>query len=310
MDRFEELSNFVMIVEAGGISAAADRLDLSKSVVSRRLKALEEHLGKELIVRTTRTQRITNEGSAFFERSKQILADLAEAEAAFAEENDSLKGNLRISAPVHFGQEIITPALNRFISLHDQLTIDLDLVDRHVNLVEEGYDLAIRIGRLPDSSLIARRLSEIEISICASPEYLAQHGEPKTLDDLAYHRGLRHRSGFSITSWWWTDAAGINHDAAIQRRMASNDDRVLLAAACAGHGIICIPKFAALPDIQAGRLVPIMTEINWMNYDSYAVYPPTRHLSHRLRETVSFLLHYVRKAVNDLETDATTGDVC
>ncbi len=296
MDRFEDLTNFVTIIETGGISAAADRLNLSKSVVSRRLKTLEERLGVELIARTTRTQRITNEGQVFFERSKQILTDLEEAEAVLADGQSSLSGSLRISAPVHFGQEFIAPALNAFIADHDKLVIDLDLMDRHVNFVEEGYDLAIRIGRLPDSRLIVRRLSDVAIYVCASPDYLATHGEPQTIADLANHNGLLHRSGVTITDWLWTDENGALQNAAIRNRMISNDDRVLLSAARDGLGIINIPDFAAIPDVRAGRLRRIMQGTNWVDYSAYAVYPPTRHLSSRVRATVDFLVANVRGA--------------
>ena len=290
MDRFDELTNFVTVVEAGGIGAAAARLNLSKSVVSRRLKALEARLGVELVARTTRTRRVTNEGRAFFERSKQILNDLEEAETAMVYGKATLSGHLRISAPVHFGQEHIAPLLNDFVSTHDRLVLDLDLMDRHVGLVEEGYDLVIRIGRLQDSGLIARRLSDVEIYICASPDYLAERGTPETVDDLACHDGLRHRSGATITDWSYRDASGTIRNAPVKSRMISNDDRVLLGASCAGLGIISIPDFAALPDIRAGRLRRIMADTTWVDYSAYAVYPPTRHLSPRVRAIVDFLV--------------------
>ena len=294
MDRFGDLSNFVAVVEAGGIGAAADRLNLSKSVVSRRLKALESRLGVELVARTTRTLRVTNEGQVFFERSRQVLADLEEAEAALIHGRTSLSGTLRVSAPVQFGQQYIAPAMNEFIARHDRLTLDLDLVDRHVGLVEEGYDLAIRIGRLPDSGLIARRLCDVEVHVCASPGYLGTHGEPEAIGDLAHHDGLLHRAGATITGWAWTDGTGTVRNAAIRSRMISNDDRVLLAAARDGLGIISIPDFAALPDIRAGRLRRIMADTDWLTLGAYAVYPPTRHLSHRVRSIVDFLVAHVR----------------
>ena len=296
MSRFEDLTNFVAIVEAGGVSTAAERLQVSKSVVSRRLKALEERLGVELVARTTRTRRITNEGQAFFERAKQILADLEEAEAALTQEKTSLAGRLRLSAPVHFGQEYVAPALNAFVARHERLVLDLDLVDRHVNLVEEGYDLAIRIGRLPDSGLIARRLRAVDIYVCASPAYLAKRGEPETVEDLAGHDGLHHRSGATVTDWSWKDAAGAVRNAAIHSRMVSNDDRVLLRAARDGLGIISIPDFVVLPDVRAGRLRRIMPGVEWLNFAAYAVYPPTRHLSPRVRAIVDHLVVHFRDA--------------
>ncbi len=289
MSQFEELTNFVAVIELGGISAAADRFNVSKSVVSRRLKSLEERLGTQLVVRTTRRQRLTNEGQAFYERAKQILVDLEEAESSLSRQTAGLKGRLRITAPVHFGENFIAPALTDFMALHDDLVIDVDLLDRHVNLVEEVYDLAVRIGRLPDSSLIARKLCTVTVKVCASPTYFERFGMPDDPLALSKHRALFHRSGAQITEWYFQSADGERHRARPQARMISNDDRVLLRAALEGHGLICVPEFVVAEGLSHRTLIEVMPETNWMGHEAYAVYPPTRHLSHRVRACVDFL---------------------
>jgi len=289
MSTVDELTCFVTILDLGGISAAAERLDVSKSVVSRRLKMLEERLGTQLIVRTTRRQRATNEGQAFYIRARQVLADLAEAEAALVQTTAVLSGQFRRTAAVHFGEVYLTPILTDFLSRHDALVLDLDLADRHVDLVQEGFDLAVRIGRLPDSSLIARKLCEVRMQVCASPDYLVAHGTPDSPDDLPRHFALFHRSGPNITDWYYDMPDASRHRARPQARMISNNDRVLMHAACRGEGLLCVPEFVATDAVKRGDLVEVLKQVNWAGHAAYAVYPPTRHLSNRVRGCVDFL---------------------
>lgn len=179
MDRFENMNAFVRVVEAGSISAAADRMDVAKSVVSRRLKELEEHLGVELFHRTTRQMNLTDSGRAFYQQSVRILADVLEAEHATSQSHGRLKGHLKVAVPLSFGLMHLGAAISTFLQTHPDIEFDLDFNDRQVDLLAEGFDLAIRIANLPDSSLIARRLAPIQAVMCASPAYLERMGTPQ-----------------------------------------------------------------------------------------------------------------------------------
>jgi DNA-binding transcriptional LysR family regulator len=233
---------------------------------------------------------VTNEGQMFYERAKQILADLDEAETALIPQSAALTGSLRLTAPVHFGENYIAPVLADFISSHEDLVVDIELLDRHVNLVEEGFDLAVRIGELPDSSLIVRKLFHVASRACASASYIEQFGQPEEPDRLDDHRGLFHRSGANLTEWSYINKDGQQRRATPSARMISNDDHVLLHAAIAGLGIIWVPEFIVKEVIAKGQLVEVMPDVNWIGHNAYAVYPPTRHLSNRVRACVDFLV--------------------
>ena len=293
MDRIDELRIFVRIIEDGGVSAAAERLNLSKSVVSRRLRALEERLGTELLARTTRSQRLTRAGELFYERCVQILADLSEAETAVTHSGSTLTGTLRITAPLYLGQHRFIQIIDEFLTRHKDLTIDLDLNDGYANLVEEGFDLAIRIGALPDSSLRVRKLMSIPLITCASPAYLEQNGRPETPADLVHHQGLMHRSGTVISDWvYQRDGQGRGRGPArakINIRFISNNDSVLLMMAEQGHGIICMPSLIVEQLLVRGRLEEVLPGVNWQGVDVQIVYPPLRHISNRARSFIDFL---------------------
>ncbi len=183
MGRFENMAAFIRVVEAGSISGAADGLGVAKSAVSRRLKELEEHLGVELFHRTTRSMNLTDSGHAFYHQSVRILEDVLEAEHATSQAHGTLKGSLKVALPSTFGLMHMGSAINDFLQAHPQIEFDLDFNDREVDLIQEGFDLAIRIAKLPDSSLIARRLAPIQTVICASPSYLERMGTPQTPDE-------------------------------------------------------------------------------------------------------------------------------
>src|SRR5210317_332482 len=185
MDRLENMDAFIRVVEAGSISGAADRLGVAKSAVSRRLKELEAHLGVELFHRTTRRMNLTDTGRAFYHQSVRILEDVLEAELATSQAHGTLSGSLKIALPSTFGIMHMGPAINEFSKAHPQIEFDLDFNDREVDLIQEGFDLAIRIANLPDSSLIARRFAPIQFVMCASPVYLEQTGVPRSADELS-----------------------------------------------------------------------------------------------------------------------------
>jgi DNA-binding transcriptional LysR family regulator len=289
MDRFEELQVFVAVVEAGSFTAAADRLDIAKSAVSRRVSALEERLGAQLLRRTTRRLNLTETGQSFYEHSARILADLDEAEAAVAQEHGELRGVLRVALPLSFGVRHMSEPIADFSRRHPRVSFELDLNDRRVDLVAEGADLALRIGRLADSSLIARRLFEARTVVCASPAYLERSGTPATPGDLVDHDCLVYGNLPDPMRWVCTDSEGNRHSTDVHAAMTASSGDFLCAASVEGLGIAMQPTFIAGEAIGRGDLVPILTEYTWPVTPAYAVYPPTRHLSYRVREFIDFL---------------------
>ena len=289
MNRLDDLEAFVAVVEAGSITQAADRLGIAKSAVSRRLSALEQRLGVELIRRTTRRLNLTETGRGFYEQSSRILADLDEAESAAAQSHGELRGRLRIALPLSFGLKHMGRPISEFVRRHPKVTFDLDLNDRRVDLLEEGADLALRIGRLEDSSLIARRLFDARTVLVASAEYLERHGAPAVPHDLAAHRCLAYSNLREPNRWRCRDRDGKAIDVAIKPVMMASSGDFLSGMAADGHGIAMQPTFIAGPLVESGALVPILTDYQWPITPAYAVYPPTRHLTYRVRAFIDFL---------------------
>ena len=292
MDRFEDLQAFVAVVEAGSFTAAAERLDAAKSAISRRVSALEERLGAQLLRRTTRRLNLTETGRSFYERSARILADLDEAESAVAQEHGELRGTLRVALPLSFGIRHMCEPIAEFSRRHPRVEFDLDLNDRRIDLVEEGVDLAVRIGRLADSSLIARRLFEARTVVCASQAYLEQHGAPQTPDELRDHRCLVYGNLPEPDKWVCRDPDGNHIRVDVNATMTATSGDFLSAAASQGLGITMQPTFIAGEGIRRGDVVPILTRYEWPITPAYAVYPPTRHLSYRVREFIDFLVEH------------------
>lgn len=290
MDKFEDLQAFVAVVEAGSFTAAADRLDTAKSAVSRRVSALEERLGAQLLKRTTRTLHLTETGQSFYERSARILADLDEAESAVQQQHGDLRGMLRIALPLSFGVRHMCKPIAAFARLYPNIRFDLDLNDRRIDLVEEGADLAIRIGRLRDSSLIARKLFDSRTVVCASPHYLHSHGTPQTPADLQEHACLVYSNLTEPGKWSWKDDQGNSQSIEVDPAMRASSGDFLANAAAHGLGIIIQPTFLAAESIRRGALVPILENYSWPKTPAYAVYPPTRHLSYRVRAFIDFLV--------------------
>jgi len=289
MDRFENMNAFVRVVEAGGISAAADRMDVAKSVVSRRLKELEEHLGVELFHRTTRQMNLTDSGRAFYQQSVRILADILEAEHATSQFHGALKGNLKVAVPLSFGLMHLGPAITAFLQTHPDIEFDLDFNDRQVDLLAEGFDLAIRIASLPDSSLIARRLAPIQAVMCASPAYLERMGTPQAPEQLVKHRCLVYNLISNSDNWNVHDTAGQSIKTRIIPYLKASNGEFLRDAAVGGLGIVLLPAFIVYREIERGALVPILTGYHYTQLAAYAIYPQTRHLSQRVRAFVDFL---------------------
>ncbi|MFP4639895.1 MAG: LysR family transcriptional regulator, partial [Guyparkeria sp.] len=289
-DRFTALATFTCVADTGTISAAAERLGIAKSAVSRRLRELENHLGVELVHRTTRHLALTPSGEAFYHRAARLLADLDEAEEAVTREHGELSGVLRIAAPLSFGLMHLQPAITAFMNAHPGVSFDLDLDDHEVDLVADGYDLGIRLASLPDSTLIARKLAPIRNIAVASPDYLARHGTPRHPADLADHDCLIYSNVPETRVWGYTDAQGRWQPVQGRRRLRVNNGDFLREAAIRGAGIVIEPTFLLHRAVTDGRLVPILTDVPWPEIGAYAVYPQTRHLSARVRAFIDFLV--------------------
>ncbi|ESR23155.1 Transcriptional regulator, LysR family [Lutibaculum baratangense AMV1] len=284
-----EIEAFVKIVEAGGVGAAAERLDIAKSVVSRRLRDLEARLGVRLLQRTTRRISLTEVGRAYHERCLRILADLEEADQAATQEHGTLRGRLRVAAPLTFGIMHLGPAIPAFLEANPEMSIELDLNDRRHDLVDEGFDLAVRIGKLEDSSLIARKLARVRNVACASPAYLARHGRPERPEDLVNHSGLRYTNVPERRSWTWLDGEGQERSVSVPFRFAANNGEILVTAAEAGLGIMVHPVFIVHRAIEEGRLEVVLPDVEWREISAYAVWPQGQQLSAKVRAFVDFL---------------------
>lgn len=289
IDRLVDLEAFVRVAETGGIGSAATRLGVAKSAVSRRLKNLEERLGVRLVNRTTRRLSLTETGRAYYQRAVVILRDLDEADQAAAAVHGTLRGTLRVAAPLSFGLRHLAPAVSEFLVRHESLSMELDLNDRRIDIVDEGFDIAVRIGVLEDSSLVARKLFDARNVLCASPDYLARHGTPERPEDLANHAGLVYASGAERRAWTWRHLDGGERTVTPSARLLSNNGDMLVAAAEAGLGVFLLPSFIVHQSIEAGRLVPLLTAAGWTGVVAFAVYPPGRHLSAKVRAFVDFL---------------------
>lgn len=290
MDRFENMNTFISVVEAGGISAAATRMNIAKSVISRRLKELEAHLGVELFHRTTRRMNLTDSGRTFYQQSLRILADLIEAEHATSQFHGALKGSLKVALPLSFGLMHLGPAINAFLEVHPEIRFDLDFNDRQIDLLAEGFDLAIRIANLPDSSLIARRIAPINVILCASPAYLDRNGKPDSPAALAHHQCLAYNLTSNFEYWNLHDAEGQVTRVKITPYLKASNGEFLRDAAVNGLGIALIPTFIAYQEIERGALVPILDKYSYSSLAVYAIYPQTRHLSQRVRVFIDFLI--------------------
>ncbi|MEL7980897.1 LysR substrate-binding domain-containing protein [Vreelandella titanicae] len=284
MNQLEHIVAFVRVAELGSYTRAAEALDISRTRVSRQVMALEETLGARLIQRTTRRLHLTEAGERYLVRAQGILQALDEAAAEVGQGTSDVRGRLRVNGPMSFGTRYLAPLVAQFMHTHPALEVRLDLNDRRVDLLEEGYDVAIRIGSLPDSSLVARRLTRCRLLFCASPEYLANHGEPDSVQALAKHHCLRYRSGQQSADWKIaTQSLTVNGP------LESNNGDVLTHAAEAGLGIAQQPSFLVTESIASGHLVPILTNEPAVRLDVHALYPARRYLPAKVERFIDLL---------------------
>lgn len=289
MSRFNELETFIAVVDAGSITKAAERLNLAKSSVSRRLDDLERRLGVQLLVRSTRSLTLTDSGRTFYESSNRLLDDLADAELEVSREHGELAGRIRLAAPLSFGHRHLAPAIAEFLDRHPAVRFDLDLSDRKVNLLEEKFDLAVRIADLDDSSLIARRIAATTHVVCASPGYLERNGTPSIPEDLAEHRCLTYSYAARPGIWPYREPGGAAASIEVESHLCASSGDFLAELACAGHGVVREPDFIVYQAIERGDLVPLLLDWEWSSLAVSTLYPPTRFLSQRVRAFIDFL---------------------
>ncbi|WP_415887779.1 LysR family transcriptional regulator [Neptuniibacter sp. QD37_6] len=292
MNEFSQIKTFVALVESGSISKAAEKMDVAVSAVSRRLKELESSLGVQLIQRTTRKMHLTEVGERFYQRCGKLLDDFEEAKQEASNAATSLSGTLKIATPLSFGVAHLSPAIAAFMHLHPEVKIDLDMSDRRVDLVEEGIDLAIRIGTLEDSSLMARKLALVRHVVCASPEFLTQYGTPNKPEDLARMPALCYGNLSQPDIWYFRDQENNTGSIKVPLRMRSTNGDALVEAAVAGLGILCEPSFIVHGAVKRGVLTPVLTDYQWYAMNIYAVYPHTKHVPARVRAFIDFLASY------------------
>lgn len=288
MDKTQEMASFVAVVEAGSFVAAADALGLSKAAVSRQVAELEQRLGTRLLNRTTRRQSLTDDGQLFYARAREVLAAIEEAESELTSRSGEPAGRLRINAPLTFGVRHLAPLWGRFAEAHPKVALEIDLSDRMVDLVEEGYDLAVRITNLPSSQLVSRQLATSRMVLCASPGYLARHGTPTHPRELAAHRVISYSYWSTRDEWHFTGPEGAVQVRTTPRLHANNGD-TCRALALDHQGIILQPDFLVGEDLRAGSLVELMPAYASLTVGIHAVYPSRKHLPLKTRRMVDFL---------------------
>jgi DNA-binding transcriptional LysR family regulator len=289
MDRLAAIEAFVRVAECGSFSKAAERLHSSKSVVSRQVGALEAELGARLLHRTTRALTLTEAGRSYFEQAARILTDLAEANASVGQLQAAPRGRLRVSAPMSFGFLHLAPAVPDFLDRYPDVEIELAMNDRYVDLVDEGFDMAVRIGKLEDSSLVARKLAPARRTVCAAPAYLQARGIPASPDDLKAHECLCYSNVGLSQEWRFVRPDGRPWPVEVRGRLHANNGDALRAAALRGFGLAVLPSFLVGHDFQSGALVSVLDAFMAQDSAVHAVYPHARHLSPKVRAFVDFL---------------------
>lgn len=296
IDRLTGIDTFVQAVDSGSFALAAERLGLTRSAVGKTIARLERRLGARLFQRTTRQQSLTEDGQAYYERCVRALAELDAAEAAFESGRREPAGRLRVSAPLLFGRQCVAPILTSLASAHMRLQVEMSFSDRVVDLVEEGFDLAVRIGPLRDSAtLAARRLGSQAMGICASPAYLAERGMPRTVDDFQHHAAIVYGLNGSSAQWRVRDADGQLREPVIASRLRFDDVQAIADAAVAGHGLAWLPCWLIGPRLRSGELTLVTGSQNTVASEVHAVWPQSRYLPSKTRTAIDALVENVSR---------------
>ncbi|MEQ8504730.1 MAG: LysR family transcriptional regulator [Rhodospirillales bacterium] len=288
MDNLTGMAVFAKVVETGTFTGAAKALGLSKGAISKQVARLEDRLGARLLNRTTRRSSLTEVGAAFYERCRRIVAEAEEAELAVTRLHAEPRGTLRVNMSMSFGLLHVAAALPDFMTAYPEIDLDVTLDDRVVDVVDEGYDMVLRITDMPDSTLIARRLAPFCVATCASPDYWDRHGRPKRPEDLRGHNCLLYTYLSTLDEWRYSEGGNLI-GVRVAGNMRCNNGEVLRSAALAGQGVIRSPTFIVGRDLQAGTLEWVLQEFEETARSIYAVYPHNRHLSAKVRAFVDFL---------------------
>jgi len=294
MDKFQEITTFTAVVDAGSFVKAADRLNMSKAAVSRHLVDLETRLGVRLLHRTTRKLSLTEEGGLFYGRCKEILETIESAENEITSYTDDVSGHIRINAPFSFGIRKLAPLWGIFHQKYPKVTLDVVLSDRLVDVVDEGYDIAIRIAALSNSTMVSKKLTVTRIVLCASPKYLKEHSTPKKPADLVNHQVINYSYWAGKEEWSFNGPKG-KESVNIKPFMQTNNGDTCLVAALANQGIVLQPSFIVGDAIRAGDLVEIMPQYKSIELGIYALFPTRQHIAPKVRVLIDFLVEYFSK---------------
>lgn len=289
-DRLTGMQVFARVAALGSLSAAARALGMSQTMATKHMAALEARLGVKLLHRTTRRLTLTEAGRKYLDSVERILTEIEEADATASLENVEVRGTLRLNAPVSFGVREIAPRLPELSRRHPTLVVDLGLNDRQVDLIEEGWDLVIRIGGMEDSTMVSRRLAPCRMAVCAAPAYLTAQGMPHTVADLATHNCLGYTLSSTAGASRWSFGCDGKTQIAVKGSLKSNNGDALVAAAVAGEGIIYMPTFLVNREISAGLLVPLELDQELIQLEGvFAVYPADRRPPAKVRAMIDFL---------------------
>ena len=289
MGQLEDMQVFIRVVEAAGIGRAAEQLGIAKSAVSRRLSELEERLGTRLISRTTRRSSLTEAGQRYYQQALKVVDQVQEMNSELADAEAALTGSIRLAVPLSFGLLHMGPAIDLFAKAHPELSIHMDFADRQVDMVEEGFDLALRIADLKDSSMQARKVCPSHYVLAASPEYIAKRGRPDAPEEIIHHDFLKYGVG-SSAQWPIINAQGKEQRFNVNAKMTANNGDFLLQMARAGHGIVVLPTFIAWQALAAGELVQVLEDCTIPSLAAYFVYPKNRFLPQRARALIDFMV--------------------
>ena len=295
MDKFQEMQTFVAVVQAGSFVEAAEVLQMSKTTVSRLVSDLESRLGVRLLHRTTRKLSLTKEGERFQERCTDLLRDVDAAEAEMTAHAGEAVGQLKITVPVGFGMLYLTPLWPAFMKRHPKVELDVTLSDRVMDLVDEGYDMAVRIGRLPNSSLISRQFATTRLVVCASPAYVRKHGTPLHPSEIAEHSVIAYTLLTTGDQWQFEGPEGPV-SVKVRARLRSNSGDTCSAAALQGQGIVLQPTFLVGPHLKSGALIEVLPEYRASELGIFTVYPSRKHVAPKVRVLIDFLAESFRRS--------------
>ncbi|MEO6928879.1 MAG: LysR family transcriptional regulator [Casimicrobiaceae bacterium] len=289
MDRFLAMSVFAQVVEKGHLTHAAETLGISASAVSRHVAELEAHLHVRLLNRTTRRMSLTEAGQVFYARCVQLLADLEEAEVVVSAGSVVPSGTLKLTCSITWGIRVLAPAIAAFVERFPQIRFEIELSDRAVDIVDEGIDLAIRIGDIGAQSLIGRRIGTMRLVCCAAPAYVAAHGSPAHPQELSRHRCLTYAYSASGNTWRFRDAADVEHAVRVSGAVHANNGQMLATLAAAGMGIVMEPDFIVAPELASGALLPLLADYAPASAGIYVDYASRRQLSAKVRAFVDYM---------------------